>query len=81
QAERFTHFGTSAKFIEACEKAGLKPNATHDFASVEVIYSPGSPLLAEGYDYVYGLWKKDVHISSISGGTDLLGAFVGGNPV
>ncbi|MBS0370504.1 MAG: acetoacetate--CoA ligase [Proteobacteria bacterium] len=81
QAERFTHFGTSAKFIEACEKAGLKPNTTHDFSSVEVIYSTGSPLLAEGYDYVYGSFKQDLHISSISGGTDLLGAFVGGNPV
>lgn len=81
QAERFTHFGTSAKFIEACEKSGLKPAATHDFSSVEVIYSTGSPLLAEQHDYVYAAWKRDAHISSISGGTDLLGAFVGGNPV
>lgn len=81
QAERFTHFGTSAKFIESCEKAGLKPSSTHDFSSVEVVFSTGSPLLSEGYDYVYGSFKKDVHISSISGGTDLLGVFVGGNPI
>jgi acetoacetyl-CoA synthetase len=81
QAERFTHFGTSAKFIEACQKAAMAPNRTHDFSSVEVIFSTGSPLLPEAYDYVFEAFKRDVHLSSISGGTDLLGAFVGGNPI
>jgi len=81
QAERFTHFGTSAKFIEACAKFDLAPGRTHDTASVEVLYSTGSPLMAEGYDYIYRAFKQDVHVASISGGTDLLGAFVGGNPV
>jgi acetoacetyl-CoA synthetase len=80
QTERFTHFGTSAKFIESCQKASMAPNRTHDFSSVQVIFSTGSPLLPEGYDYVYEALKRDVHIASISGGTDLLGAFVGGNP-
>jgi len=81
QAERFTHFGTSAKFIEACQKATMAPNRTHDFSSVQVIFSTGSPLLPEAYDYVFEAFKRDVHVSSISGGTDLLGAFVGGNPI
>lgn len=81
QAERFTHFGTSAKFLEACAKFDLKPIETHDTSSVEVLFSTGSPLMAEGYDYVYNAFKPGVLISSISGGTDLLGAFVGGNPV
>ncbi|WP_051092301.1 acetoacetate--CoA ligase [Aromatoleum toluclasticum] len=81
QAERFTHFGTSAKFLEACAKFDLAPIRTHDTGSVEVLYSTGSPLVAEGYDYVYRAFKPDVQIASISGGTDLLGAFVGGNPV
>jgi len=81
QAERFTHFGTSAKFLEACAKFDLKPIETHDTRSVEVLISTGSPLMAEGYDYVYTAFKPGVLISSISGGTDLLGAFVGGNPV
>jgi acetoacetyl-CoA synthetase len=80
QEERFTHFGTSAKFIEACQKAGMAPNQTHDFSSVEVVFSTGSPLIPEAYDYLYEAFKRDVHLSSISGGTDLLGAFVGGNP-
>lgn len=80
QAERFTHFGTSAKFLEACAKYDLAPLRTHDTASIEVLFSTGSPLMAEGYDYVYRAIKPGVHIASISGGTDLLGAFVGGNP-
>ncbi|BAL27240.1 acetoacetate--CoA ligase [Azoarcus sp. KH32C] len=80
QAERFTHFGTSAKFLEACAKLNLEPGRTHDTSSVEVLYSTGSPLMAEGYDYVYRAFKQGVHVASISGGTDLLGAFVGGCP-
>jgi len=81
QAERFTHFGTSAKFLEACAKLDLAPIRTHDTGSVEVLFSTGSPLMAEGYDYVYRAFRPGVHVASISGGTDLLGAFVGGNPV
>jgi acetoacetyl-CoA synthetase len=81
QAERCTHFGTSAKFLDACAKMSLQPGKTHNLDSIRLIYSTGSPLLPEGYDYVYSAFKKDVHLASISGGTDLLGAFVGGNPV
>ncbi|MCC6609638.1 MAG: acetoacetate--CoA ligase [Burkholderiales bacterium] len=80
-AERMTHFGTSAKFIDACGKAGLKPIETHRLEHVRTILSTGSPLVPEGFDYVYRAVKKDVCLSSISGGTDIVGCFVLGNPI
>ncbi len=73
-------FGTSAKFIDACDKAGLEPMRTHSLASVDTILSTGSPLKPEGFDYVYERVKADVCLSSVSGGTDLISCFVGGNP-
>ena len=73
-------FGTSAKFIDALGNAGLKPMETHDLSSVRTITSTGSPLVPEGFDYVYQHVKKDVCLSSIAGGTDIVGCFVGGNP-
>ena len=78
---RITLFGTSAKFIDACSKAGLKPRETHDLSSVSSISSTGSVLVPEGFDYIYENVKADVHLSSMSGGTDLLGCFVGTNPL
>ncbi|MEW5864545.1 MAG: acetoacetate--CoA ligase [Pseudomonadota bacterium] len=81
EAERFTHFGTSAKFIDAIEKRGLAPAETHDLAALRMILSTGSPLVAESYDYVYGKVKKDVCLASISGGTDIIGAFAEACPV
>jgi acetoacetyl-CoA synthetase len=80
-AERMTWFGTSAKYIDACNKAGLAPIETHSLASVRGIGSTGSPLVPEGFDYVYRSIKADVHLASVSGGTDLCGCFVGGNPL
>ncbi len=80
-AERVTHFGTSAKFIDACAKAGLEPAKTHRLASVRTILSTGSPLVPEGFDYVYRAIKRDACLSSISGGTDICGCFVLGNPI
>jgi acetoacetyl-CoA synthetase len=80
-AERFTQFGTSAKFIDALAKSGLKPRETHSLASVRILLSTGSPLLPEGFDYVYSHIKQDVCLSSISGGTDIMGCFVLGNPM
>jgi acetoacetyl-CoA synthetase len=80
-AERMTWFGTSAKYIDACNKAGLAPVKTHKLASVRGIGSTGSPLVPEGFDYVYRGIKADVHLASVSGGTDLCGCFVGGNPL
>jgi acetoacetyl-CoA synthetase len=79
-AERFTQLGTSAKFIDALAKSGLKPRETHRLATLRTLLSTGSPLLPEGFDYVYANIKSDVCLSSISGGTDIMGCFVLGNP-
>jgi acetoacetyl-CoA synthetase len=79
-AEGMTHFGTSAKFIDALGKTGLKPIETHELQKLRTVLSTGSPLLPEGFDYVYSHIKKDVCLSSISGGTDIVSCFVLGNP-
>jgi acetoacetyl-CoA synthetase len=79
--ERFTHFGTSAKFVDAIAKRGLRPRETHDLSSVRMIISTGSPLVPESYDYVYAHLKQDVCLSSISGGTDIMAAFADANPI
>jgi acetoacetyl-CoA synthetase len=80
-AEKMTYFGTSAKFIDAVRKTGLKPIETHDLSSVRTLSSTGSPLSPEGFAYVYEAIKKDVHLASISGGTDIMGCFVLGIPI
>jgi len=80
-AEGMTHFGTSAKFIDAIAKVGLAPAKSHRLESLRVIFSTGSPLMAESFDYVYANIKSDVQLASISGGTDILSCFVGGNPI
>ncbi|TCT01586.1 acetoacetate--CoA ligase [Aquabacter spiritensis] len=80
QAERFTLFGTSAKYIDSLHKEGLRPCDTHDLSSVKLITSTGSPLAAEGFDYVYDAIKGDVPLASISGGTDIISCFVLGDP-
>ena len=77
---RMTLFGTSARFIDAVKKAGLSPIDTHDLRSVKTMTSTGSPLVAESFDFVYAHIKRDVHLASISGGTDIVSCFVGGNP-
>ena len=79
-AEGMTHFGTSAKFIDAAAKAGVDPVKTHKLDKLHTILSTGSPLAPEGFDYVYGQVKKDVCLSSVSGGTDLVACFAGGCP-
>ena len=76
-----TLFGTSAKFIDAVQKASLSPRHTHQLAAVRTITSTGSPLMPESFDFVYGQVKQDVHLASISGGTDILGCFALGNPI
>jgi len=80
EQERMTVFGTSAKFIDAARKAGLEPARTHDLTPLRTILSTGSPLSPESFDYVYNRIKSDVCLSSISGGTDIISCFVGGNP-
>ncbi|MER8978457.1 acetoacetate--CoA ligase [Mesorhizobium sp. M0870] len=79
-AEKMTFFGTSAKFIDSVRKAGLKPIRTHDLATVRAISSTGSPLSPEDFRFVYDGIKKDVHLASVSGGTDIVSCFVLGVP-
>jgi len=74
-------FGTSAKWIAACEKAGIRPRQTHRLDKLRAILSTGSPLLPESFDYVYRDVKPDVQLSSISGGTDIVSCFALGNPL
>ena len=81
QEERINVFGTSAKYIDALKKAGLRPRDTHDLSSVRLLTSTGSPLVPESFDYVYDAIKPDVHLASISGGTDICSCFVLGNPL
>jgi acetoacetyl-CoA synthetase len=75
-----TLFGTSAKFLDAVHKTGYRPVEHHAFASLRTITSTGSPLLPESFDFVYDAIKSDVHLASISGGTDIVSCFVAGNP-
>jgi acetoacetyl-CoA synthetase len=79
--ERMTLFGTSAKYIDALGKAGLKPRETHRLQALKTMTSTGSPLAPESFDYVYRDIKADLHLASISGGTDLIACFVLGNPI
>jgi acetoacetyl-CoA synthetase len=79
--EGMTVFGTSAKYIDALNKAGAKPLETHALASLKTMTSTGSPLVAESFDYVYRAIKRDLLLASISGGTDIVSCFVLGNPV
>jgi acetoacetyl-CoA synthetase len=80
EAEQMTLFGTSAKFIDALAKSGLRPADSHDLSSLRTIASTGSPLVPESFDFVYDAIKRDVHLASIAGGTDIVGCFVIGNP-
>ena len=74
-------FGTSAAFLSACMKAGLRPGATHDLSHLEAIGSTGSPLSVEAFGWVYDAVKPDIWLASMSGGTDVVSAFVGGCPL
>lgn len=78
--ERFTHFGTSAKYLEALSKSGLRPNEFHALPALRAVFSTGSPLAPQSFDFVYAAIKHDVQLASISGGTDILSCFVLGNP-
>ncbi|MEO4043294.1 acetoacetate--CoA ligase [Hoeflea sp. CAU 1731] len=79
--EKFAIFGTSAKFIDAVRKAGLTPKTSHDLSTMRMMTSTGSPLSPEGFNFVYEGIKDDVHLASISGGTDIVSCFVLGVPV
>ena len=78
---KVTHFGTSPKFLSACNNANLVPREVSDLSSLKSVLSTGSPLVSEQYDWVYSNVKSNVLLSSISGGTDILGCFLGGSPI
>jgi acetoacetyl-CoA synthetase len=80
EREQLTFLGVSAKFIDSCAKAGITPRNNLALAHLRTIASTGSPLAPEGFRYVYEQVKPDVHLASISGGTDLCACFVAGNP-
>jgi acetoacetyl-CoA synthetase len=81
QEERMTHFGTSAKYIDALAKTGLIPRERYDLTPLRAMFSTGSPLSAEGFDFVYQSIKADLQLASISGGTDIVSCFVLGSPI
>ena len=81
EVERMTHFGTSAKFIDAVAKVGREPAREFDLDSIRVILSTGSPLVPESYDFVYRSIRSEAQLSSMSGGTDICSAFVIGSPM
>ena len=81
QEEKISIFGTSAKFIAAQEKAGIRPGEEFDLSSIRTIFSTGSTLMPESFDFVYDAIGDDLQLSSVSGGTDILSCFVGGNPM
>ncbi len=73
-------FGTSAKYIDALRKAEIRPGKEFKLDQLKMITSTGSPLSTDGFDYVYDAIKQNVHLSSISGGTDIISCFMLGNP-
>jgi len=75
-----TIFGTSAKYIASCDDNSIYPMKNNDLSSLRAILSTGSPLSPESFEYVYKKIKKDVMLSSIAGGTDIISCFVLGNP-
>lgn len=81
QEERFSLFGTGAKYIDALRNQSYSPGAHFDLSSLKALCSTGSPLVHESFDYVYTHIKKDLHLASISGGTDIISCFVLGNPI
>ena len=80
QDEKLDFFGVSAKFIDSANKVGLIPAKSHDLSTVKIIASTGSVLSPESFDYVYSSIKTNVHLASMSGGTDICGCFLAGVP-
>ena len=76
-----THFGTSPKFLSACDSNKIIPKEFCKLESLESILSTGSPLVEEQFDWVYSNVKSDIQLASISGGTDIIGCFLAGSPI
>jgi len=81
QDEKMTIFGTSARYLAELEKRGTKPGKGYDLSNLETVLSTGSPLSVESFEFVYRDIKKDVLLSSISGGADINGCFLAGSPI
>ena len=81
ERERVTVFGTSAKYISALEKAGVRPIDEFKLPALRAVLSTGSPLAPESFDFVYGGIGSDLQLASIAGGTDILSCFAIGNPL
>ena len=79
--EKINFMGVSAKYIDALSKDNINIINKYDLIDLETIGSTGSPLVHESFDYIYKNVKKDVSVASLSGGTDLVGCFIGGNPM
>ncbi len=79
-AEGMTIFGTSAKYIDSVKKTNWYPQSTHNLQNLRLILSTGSPLSSESFDFCYQHIKNNIQLSSISGGTDIISCFVGGDP-
>ena len=80
EAENITIFGTAAKYIDAIAKLSLEPAVSHTLPNLKALLSTGSPLAPESFDYVYRNIKQDLHLASVSGGTDIVSCFALGNP-
>lgn len=80
ERQKITHFGTSAKYIDTMRKHAVAPSRTHQLSHLRSVLSTGSPLLAENFDYVMAYVAPEVHLASISGGTDIVSCFVCGDP-
>jgi len=80
QDEKITIFGCSASYINFLRDQKLRPGELYDLSSLREISQTGSPLSAEGFEYVYQAIKEDLHFNSVSGGTDINGCFAGGSP-
>jgi len=81
EREGITVFGTSAKYISALEKAGVRPKDDYQLPNLRAVLSTGSPLAPESFDFVYDAIGENLQLASIAGGTDILSCFVLGNPI
>jgi acetoacetyl-CoA synthetase len=81
EEEKLTAFGSGAKFLSAVGKSGIRPADEFDLSSLKVLFSTGSVLAPESFDFIYDAISPDIQVASISGGTDILSCFAGGNPM
>ncbi len=81
EEKKMTHFGISAKYIDALQKTDLRPRKMFDLSTIRMMMSTGSPLAPESFDYAYREISEDLCLASISGGTDIISCFALGNPI